>query len=116
VPSLRLSWIRLISLGTAMRFPGQWFQMESRLAYNWHRHYDATTGRYVQPDPYLVDHGLGTIGGIPEDALPPRANKGISFNAGLSLFEHTGGLEYRKHGLRIFSQGLISTLTLCNDP
>ena len=34
-----------------IRFPGQWFQLETGLAYNWHRHYDATTGRYVQPDP-----------------------------------------------------------------
>jgi RHS repeat-associated protein len=33
-----------------IRFPGQWFQLEMGLAYNWHRHYDATTGRYVQPD------------------------------------------------------------------
>jgi len=24
------------------RFPGQWFQLESGLAYNWHRHYDST--------------------------------------------------------------------------
>jgi RHS repeat-associated protein len=36
-----------------MRFLGQWFQLETGLAYNWYRHYDATTGRYVQPD--LVD-------------------------------------------------------------
>ena len=33
-----------------IRFPGQWFQLETGLAYNWHRHYDATTGGYVQPD------------------------------------------------------------------
>jgi len=33
------------------RLPGQWFQIETGLAYNWHRHYDATTGRYTQPDP-----------------------------------------------------------------
>ena len=31
--------------------PGQWFQLETGLAYNWHRHYDPTTGRYTTPDP-----------------------------------------------------------------
>ncbi len=34
-----------------LRFPGQWFQLETGLAYNWHRHYDPTIGRYLQPDP-----------------------------------------------------------------
>ncbi len=33
------------------RFPGQWYQLESGLYYNWHRHYDPTLGRYTQPDP-----------------------------------------------------------------
>ena len=33
------------------RFPGQWFQVEAGLHYNWHRHYDPTLGRYTQPDP-----------------------------------------------------------------
>jgi RHS repeat-associated protein len=39
--------------GTAtlnLRFPGQYFLIESGLAYNWHRHYDPTIGKYTQPD------------------------------------------------------------------
>ena len=32
------------------RFPGQWFQIETGLSYNWHRHYDPTIGRYTQAD------------------------------------------------------------------
>ncbi|WP_281040658.1 RHS repeat-associated core domain-containing protein, partial [Mesorhizobium sp. M7A.F.Ca.US.006.04.2.1] len=51
--------VRSIS-GTAtlnQRFPGQWFQMETGLAYNWHRHYDASIGRYLQPDPLGMPNG-----------------------------------------------------------
>jgi len=33
-----------------MRLPGQWYQAEDGLAYNWHRSYDASLGRYSQPD------------------------------------------------------------------
>ena len=28
-----------------LRFPGQYFQIETGLAYNWHRHYDPVTGQ-----------------------------------------------------------------------
>jgi RHS repeat-associated protein len=41
------------------RFPGQWFQIESGLHYNWHRHYDPTIGRYTQPDPLGFVDGPG---------------------------------------------------------
>ena len=34
-----------------LRFPGQYFLIESGLHYNWHRHYDPTIGRHVQADP-----------------------------------------------------------------
>jgi RHS repeat-associated protein len=34
-----------------LRFPGQYFQIETGLAYNWHRQYDPVTGRFTQPDP-----------------------------------------------------------------
>lgn len=39
------------------RLPGQWFQLESGLHYNWHRHYDPTIGRYLQPDPLGMPDG-----------------------------------------------------------
>jgi RHS repeat-associated protein len=44
------------------RFPGQWFQIESGLAYNWHRHYDASLGRYTQADPLGFVDGPSVYG------------------------------------------------------
>ena len=34
-----------------LRFPEQYFQIETGLNYNWNRHYDPVTGRYTQVDP-----------------------------------------------------------------
>jgi RHS repeat-associated protein len=41
------------------RLPGQWFQSEDGLAYNWHRTYDPTLGRYSQADPLGFVDGPG---------------------------------------------------------
>jgi RHS repeat-associated protein len=62
--------VNAISSAIDLRFPGQWFQLENGLHYNWHRHYDASTGRYLQPDPLLVDDTQpATIGGVDMEAL-----------------------------------------------
>ena len=44
------------------RFPGQWFQSETGLHYNWHRSYDPTLGRYTQPDPLGFVDGPSVYG------------------------------------------------------
>jgi RHS repeat-associated protein len=63
-----VSYVNQAPENVDIRFPGQWFQLESGLAYNWHRHYDATLGRYVQPDPIAFTGGVnvyGYVGGNP---------------------------------------------------
>ncbi|MFJ5830881.1 RHS repeat-associated core domain-containing protein [Streptomyces sp. NPDC093089] len=45
------TWNRDATAYTPLRFPGQYFDPESQLHYNRHRHYDPASGRYVSPDP-----------------------------------------------------------------
>ena len=45
------------SLVMNARFPGQWFQLETGLHYNWFRHYDPSLGRYVESDPMGLKGG-----------------------------------------------------------
>ncbi|MBL1096656.1 putative T7SS-secreted protein [Streptomyces coffeae] len=45
------TWATDSTAYTPLRFPGQYFDPESGLHYNFHRYYDPTSARYLSPDP-----------------------------------------------------------------
>ncbi|MET8570652.1 putative T7SS-secreted protein [Streptomyces sp. NPDC004783] len=45
------AWTRTSNAYTPLRFPGQYYDPETGLHYNYFRHYDPETGRYTAPDP-----------------------------------------------------------------
>jgi RHS repeat-associated protein len=57
-----------------LRLPGQFFDEETGLYYNWHRYYDPGTGRYVSADPIGFCGGMnlyGYVGGDPVNWVDP---------------------------------------------
>jgi RHS repeat-associated protein len=60
-----------------LRYPGQYFDQESSLHYNYHRSYSATVGRYTQADPIGLDGGWNRYSYVDGNPLSKTDSRGL---------------------------------------
>lgn len=68
-----------------LRFPGQYYDVESELAYNVNRDYEAATGRYLQSDPTGLDGGLSTYAYVLSNPLWGVDTSGLQITAPMPI-------------------------------
>jgi RHS repeat-associated protein len=103
------AWARDSSTYTPLRFPGQYYDPETGLHYNYFRHYDPESGRYTSPDPLglapapnpvaYVDNpytGCDPLGLMPKYTKEEKAQQ-RTVKAADGVIERAQGDRFRKH-------------------
>jgi len=65
------------SITNPLRFPGQYYDEETGLQYNYHRYYDTETGRYLRTDPIGLDGGINFFAYVLNNSINLRDPYGL---------------------------------------
>ena len=68
-----------LSLSYNLRFPGQYYDQETKKHYNFNRDYNPVTGRYVQSDPIGLEGGMNTFVYVNGKPLMYIDSRGLSY-------------------------------------
>jgi RHS repeat-associated protein len=79
-----------------LRFPGQYYDQETGLHYNWNRFYDPKTGRYTTADPIGLEGGVNLFAYVENEPINWIDADGLNRRSGGS---NSGG-RYRPLGPR----------------
>jgi RHS repeat-associated protein len=74
------------SFSYALRFPGQFYDQNAKLHYNYFRDYDPNTGRYIESDPIGLRSGINTyayVGGNPIKWVDAKGQESSSTDNGI---------------------------------
>ncbi len=96
-----------------LRFPGQYYDKESGLHYNYQRYYDPLIGRYLQPDPIFIGWGKYAYAfNSPLSIYDPEGKCVFEIVGSIGLALSTGGIGAPVAALGVFHgfYGLTSTL------
>ncbi len=116
------AWSVTGTVGVDLRFPGQMYQFESGLHYNWNRQYDPSIARYTQPDPLGLIDGPSRYAYVRNDPMQkvdPTGEFwwGVAFAAvdlGIQLYENGGRFQcvnWLQVGLSSIGGGALNGLT-----